>query len=42
MAALYPNEENAKNAFEMMEGSGNEVDKTIVEGFVERMSYNFV
>ena len=37
MAALYPNEENAKNAFEMMEGSGNEVDKTIVEGFVERM-----
>lgn len=37
MAALYPNEENAKNAFEMMEGSGNEIDKTIVEGFVERM-----
>jgi 2-hydroxy-6-oxonona-2,4-dienedioate hydrolase len=37
MAALYPNEENAKNAFEMMEGSGKEVDKTIVDGFVERM-----
>jgi len=37
MAALYPNEENAKNAFEMMEGSGSEVDKSIVEGFVERM-----
>ena len=37
MAALYPNETNAKNAFEMMEGSGADVDKTIVEGFVERM-----
>jgi 2-hydroxy-6-oxonona-2,4-dienedioate hydrolase len=37
MAALYPNETNAKNAFEMMEGSGIEVDSTIIEGFVERM-----
>jgi pimeloyl-ACP methyl ester carboxylesterase len=37
MAALYPNETNAKNAFEMMEGSGIEIDKTIIEGFVERM-----
>ena len=37
MAALYPNEENAKNAFEMMEGSGIEADKTIIEGFIERM-----
>ena len=37
MAALYPNEENAKNAFEMMEGSGIEADPKIVEGFVERM-----
>jgi len=37
MAALYPNETNAKNAFEMMEGSGIDVDETIVEGFVERM-----
>ena len=37
MAALYPNEENAKNAFEMMEGSGKDVDKSIVDGFVERM-----
>lgn len=37
MAALYPNEVNAKNAFEMMEGSDIEVDKTIVAGFIERM-----
>ena len=25
MAALYPNEQSAKNAFEMMEGSGLEL-----------------
>lgn len=37
MAALYPNEANAKNAFEMMEGSGIEADSKIIEGFVERM-----
>ena len=37
MAALYPNEANAKNAFEMMEGSGGEIDEKIIEGFVERM-----
>lgn len=37
MAALYPNEQSAKNAFEMMEGSGKEVDRKIVEGFIERM-----
>ena len=37
MAALYPNEINAKNAFEMMDGSGATVDKKIIEGFVERM-----
>ena len=37
MAALYPNEQNAKNAFEMMEGSGNDVKKEIVTGFIERM-----
>ena len=37
MAALYPNEANAKNAFEMMEGSGSEADPSIVEGFIERM-----
>ena len=37
MAALYPNEQSAKNAFEMMESSGNRVDDRIVRGFVERM-----
>ncbi len=37
MAALYPNESSAKNAFEMMEGSGKNVEKNIVTGFVERM-----
>ena len=37
MAALYPNEQNAKNAFEMMEGSGESVDEKIVAGFIERM-----
>jgi len=37
MAALYPNEISAKNAFELMEGSGHDVHKKIVSGFVERM-----
>ena len=37
MAALYPNEQNAKNAFEMMEGSGESVDPLIVNGFIKRM-----
>ncbi|MFQ5475999.1 MAG: alpha/beta fold hydrolase [Nitrosopumilus sp.] len=37
MAALYPNEQSAKNAFEMMECSGNEVDQNVVNGFIERM-----
>ena len=37
MAALYPNEQSAKNAFEMMESSGNQVDDRIVRGFIERM-----
>ncbi|MBI1663071.1 MAG: alpha/beta hydrolase [Nitrosopumilus sp.] len=37
MAALYPNEQNAKNAFEMMEGSGESVDQKIVTSFIERM-----
>ena len=37
MAALYPNEISAKNAFELMEGSGKSVDTEIVTGFVERM-----
>lgn len=37
MAALYPNEQNATNAFEMMEGSGNSVDQKIISGFIDRM-----
>ncbi len=37
MAALYPNETNAKNAYEMMGGSKIKVDPRIIEGFVERM-----
>ena len=37
MAALYPNEASAKNAFEMMEGSGNDVHPELIDGFVERM-----
>ena len=37
MAALYPSQQSAKNAFEMMEGSGDEVDEEIVQGFIERM-----
>ena len=37
MAALYPNEQNAKNAFELMDGSGESVDQKIVTNFVERM-----
>jgi len=37
MAALYPNEENAKNAFELMESSGKHIDEKIINGFIERM-----
>lgn len=37
MAALYPNEQTAKNAFELMEGSGEEVPQEIITGFIERM-----
>ena len=37
MAALYPNELSAKNAFELMDGSGNYVEDHIVNGFIERM-----
>ena len=37
MAALYPNEQSAKNAFEMMEGSGNSIPDAIINGFIERM-----
>ena len=37
MAALYPNEQSAKNAFETMEGSGKSVPVDIIQGFVTRM-----
>jgi len=37
MAALYPNKISAKNAFELMEGSGKHVEDQIVNGFIERM-----
>jgi len=37
MAALYPNEQNAKNAFEMMEGSGKRIHQEIIDSFVKRM-----
>ena len=37
MAALYPNVQTAKNAFELMEGSGEPVSQEIVTGFIERM-----
>jgi pimeloyl-ACP methyl ester carboxylesterase len=37
MAALYPNEQSAKTAFEMMEASGKEADPMLVKGFIERM-----
>ena len=37
MAALCPNVISAKNAFEMMEGSGKNVEEKIVSGFVERI-----
>lgn len=37
MAALYPNPDTAKNAFEMMCGAPKEIDQKIIEGFVARM-----
>ena len=37
MAALYPSLQSAKNAFEMMEGTGKEADEKIVQQFIERM-----
>ncbi len=37
MAALYPNTLNARNAFEMMDGSGKDIEENIVNGFVQRM-----
>jgi pimeloyl-ACP methyl ester carboxylesterase len=37
MAALYPNEQSAKNAFETMDGSGKKIPMNIINGFVSRM-----
>ena len=37
MAALYPNHESAKNAFEIMTGSPKNIDLQIVNSFVKRM-----
>jgi 2-hydroxy-6-oxonona-2,4-dienedioate hydrolase len=37
MAALYPDSEGAKNAFQMMAGPRQQVDPRIIENFVERM-----
>lgn len=37
MAALYPNPESAKSAFEMMSGASKDIDPKIVQSFVERM-----
>lgn len=37
MAALYPNPQNAQNAFEMMEISGNAIDEKVTDDFVSRM-----
>jgi len=37
MAALYPNKISAKNAFELMEGSGKPVDDKTVNEFITRM-----
>ena len=37
MAALYPNEEIAKNAFEMMSGANKNIPSKIIQEFVKRM-----
>ena len=37
MAALYPNEQSATNAFSLMESSGKKVSDEIIHGFIERM-----
>ena len=37
MAALYPNENSAKNAFETMDGSGGEIPRNTITSFVKRM-----
>ena len=37
MAALYPNEQSAKNAFETMDGTGTKIPKTTITEFITRM-----
>jgi 2-hydroxy-6-oxonona-2,4-dienedioate hydrolase len=37
MAALYPNENSAKNAFETMDGSGGKIPRNTITSFVKRM-----
>ena len=37
MAALYPNKQSVKNVFELMEGSGKNIDTKVIDGFIERM-----
>jgi len=37
MAALYPNSEGAKNAFQMMAGPTRQINPRIIENFVQRM-----
>ena len=37
MAALYPNEQTANNAFERIDGSGKEIPSATITGFVSRM-----
>ncbi|QLH04499.1 alpha/beta hydrolase [Nitrosopumilus oxyclinae] len=37
MAALYPSETTAKNAFELMEASGEEASQELITSFIERM-----
>ena len=35
--AMYPNKISAKNAFELMEGSGKHIEEEVISSFVERM-----
>ena len=37
LAALYPSQDGAKTAFQMMAGPGKEVDAKTIDGFVQRM-----
>ena len=37
MAALYPSQDTAQSAFEMMSGASKDIDPKIIKGFIERM-----